>query len=102
SQGARRTLPSFPTRRSSDLHLLFRSSTCLEITPLTISKSLPLLRSSPTKSTKENLPTHRASNSRDRNASSRSFASVSFCLKLRRSEEHTSELQSRENLVCRL
>src|SRR5690606_33650198 len=26
----------------------------------------------------------------------------SLCLRLRRSEEHTSELQSRENLVCRL
>src|SRR5256886_5864779 len=27
---------------------------------------------------------------------------VDFCSKLRRSEEHTSELQSQSNLVCRL
>src|SRR5690606_39822979 len=32
----------------------------------------------------------------------RGFATVAECYAERRSEEHTSELQSRENLVCRL
>src|SRR5690606_41242696 len=78
---ARRDLHSFPTRRSSDLvsrdsgYALRRSS---------FSTSLPV-----------SLRTIRCS------TGAASF-SCSKRKRIFRSEEHTSELQSRENLVCRL
>src|SRR5690606_41265346 len=75
------SLPSFPTRRSSDLsphikaHLFYEdSSERLTRPPSTHSSTTQLVAGRP------------------------SFLSSYHT----RSEEHTSELQSRENLVCRL
>src|SRR5436309_4883098 len=75
SFGDHRDLHSFPTRRSSDLRSIPRPLACCA-------------RSAPTTFAAVMLPPARCS---ARNA----------LLRLR-SEEHTSELQSRENLVCRL
>src|SRR5690606_40685328 len=83
SHGDRRDLHPFPTRRSSDLSRLG----CELAAPR---ESNPGLREAPP------------------SASLDLSSSVSFSFELRahlgadRSEEHTSELQSRENLVCRL
>src|SRR5690606_39869858 len=77
-------LHSFPTRRSSDLSSVQSASisnfTLMPSNPLRTSVSMPRIpcRSMP--------------------ASSVAFTERSWM----RSEEHTSELQSRENLVCRL
>src|SRR5690606_41313948 len=80
--GAHRDLHSFPTRRSSDLALILS----LRIAPIEIIvKSLP----------------SRINRALPSTAISPSFRSTPPC-PLSRSEEHTSELQSRENLVCRL
>src|SRR5690606_41784317 len=83
---AHRHLPSFPTRRSSDLppfnHTLNNLSACR--------KEL----SDSGKSWLNSL-------SRNSIALSQSIR-CSYSGKKKRSEEHTSELQSRENLVCRL
>src|SRR5690606_42124771 len=81
--GAPLDLPSFPTRRSSDLG---------------------------SRSVLSFLRADRGSDSRSRSACRSGVRPKSECLRrrfpdardLRRSEEHTSELQSRENLVCRL
>src|SRR5207302_10722790 len=74
-----RHLHSFPTRRSSDLaSVVFRYSAAAVSFPVGITPVLVVsIRTRP-----------RAS-----------ATSSSWCC---RSEEHTSELQSRENLVCRL
>src|SRR5205085_3083460 len=82
-----RDLPSFPTRRSSDLS----SSTCAE------------RERSPARGRRR---TPRASPRARRRSSCRraTRASADACAPGRqsRSEEHTSELQSQSNLVCRL
>src|SRR5690606_41839752 len=101
-RGAPRVRPSFPTRRSSDLRGGNRRSS-----------------RDPTFATRTGSSTIRAAGSR----TSASAARVTFSddheddhdqvnaawtreedptTARRRSEEHTSELQSRENLVCRL
>src|SRR5690606_41431359 len=95
---ARRDLPSFPTRRSSDLgdvaialcHLADRAKLKLTVTGCDISQTaLDYARSQ----------------------ASRAGVDVRWIARNvlidgidqdYRSEEHTSELQSRENLVCRL
>src|SRR5690606_41603078 len=78
--GAHADLHSFPTRRSSDL----RGPMCRSWSPCVQWQSffVPTRSSSPP-------------------ASSCAASSGPCCLSARRSEEHTSELQSRENLVCR-
>src|SRR5690606_42122201 len=89
-----RDLHSFPTRRSSDLE----TSRTLDRTR-TLAWSLQLLqmtiRVARSQSLTVQMPTHAYSSTRtvDLLLPGRSLA---------RSEEHTSELQSRENLVCRL
>src|SRR5690606_39882899 len=78
-------LHSFPTRRSSDLKKIFLNGRSIFIR----NGSLPPFRKL----------------IRDIGKSSFSFAKKSrrnMMLPTMRSEEHTSELQSRENLVCRL
>src|SRR5690606_40156367 len=85
-------LHSFPTRRSSDLR---RSSR----------RSAPAATSScsSTRSTPSSGPGRPRVRSTPRASSSRCSPAVSSRPSgPRRSEEHTSELQSRENLVCRL
>src|SRR5438445_6100459 len=72
--GDHRDLHSFPTRRSSDL-----------IRFLCTSKNLSKLRE-PTSSS----------------PSTSTFTFTGKVLRVNRSEEHTSELQSRQYLVCRL
>src|SRR5690606_41403062 len=68
-----RGLPSFPTRRSSDLMAEIRASTDGSPPPIL-----------------------------DPFAGGGSIPLEALRLQRNRSEEHTSELQSRENLVCRL
>src|SRR2546422_9230735 len=79
-----RALPSFPTRRSSDLRLLFASSRP--------NRAPPRLRYSRDDAALGYAPgATRPPTSRSRRPSPYT-----------RSEEHTSELQSRLHLVCRL
>src|SRR5690606_41899189 len=87
---ATRHLRSLPTRRSSDLSSGWSTSS----RPTTASTSLPTRSPS---SASRRPPRRRRSNSPPR-ARPRSTCPTSPT----RSEEHTSELQSRENLVCRL
>src|SRR5207248_11653697 len=81
-------LHSFPTRRSSDL-------TCvLDTTSASASVPRPGSR---------RLPTVRTSAGRRRRSRARSAIAIpSTGLRRERSEEHTSELQSPYDLVCRL
>src|SRR5205085_7428151 len=88
--GAHRDLPSFPTRRSSDLRNTLRVTATRPCTPAraigtfvaascVMSSDCPLVRAAS-------------------DASSFMLAAPIVM----RSEEHTSELQSQSNLVCRL
>src|SRR5207249_12262027 len=80
-------LHSFPTRRSSDLHPLPGDDRIHER-----HRAHHLLEPDP-----------RSARSRDAVGALRVFAEVGrLCPRVRRSEEHTSELQSRFDLVCRL
>src|SRR3712207_8824176 len=82
----------------------FNDTATTEIYTLSLHDALPIFniicstarRSSSNISNKRNSSITTSSNSRNRNTSSR----ISRCI--RRSEEHTSELQSRQYLVCRL
>src|SRR5690606_39382581 len=91
---ARRDLHSFPTRRSSDLASpppTPATPTARRPTPRPRAASW-CCRAASTESTPASSPT----SSSARTTRTRAPTTV------RRSEEHTSELQSRENLVCRL
>src|SRR5690606_40168742 len=90
--GARRDLPSFPTRRSSDLCGNERLETMLSLGYMPPVNQMVKIGTVPQQ--QPWFPT-----------------TVLYCgecelvqlgLAVDRSEEHTSELQSRENLVCRL
>src|SRR5207302_8237470 len=97
-----RALPSFPTRRSSDLGRLHchvsRDRRCgrgvaAELHPR-IARGVAAL---------EEAVVERALRDRDREPGAVSAEErLDLVELLVRSEEHTSELQSRENLVCRL
>src|SRR5690606_41528662 len=77
-----RDLHSFPTRRSSDLQFPSAPETACESGPYRwLSRARPAAR---------------------RSRSGGAPAAPAGCAWNSRSEEHTSELQSRENLVCRL
>src|SRR5690606_40830061 len=98
SRRAPRDLHSFPTRRSSDLarpHFLVEHHLVLEV----VQRPGKL---------RERVHLHVAADrgSRERNERLLGEASLQLidetALRADRSEEHTSELQSRENLVCRL
>src|SRR5690606_41699967 len=95
-----RDLHSFPTRRSSDLprpvllrHPCMRPSCALP----TLLPGPPLLSGHPEEPTPREEA--RAGTGAPPPTSS---PTRTPCLPPSRSEEHTSELQSRENLVCRL
>src|SRR5690606_41715355 len=92
---AHRPLHSFPTRRSSDLPVLTTSS------DRTRSNAALRLRHESSRATiAAPCPVPRAGARVTREPR---FSRVDrFESHLPRSEEHTSELQSRENLVCRL
>src|SRR5207302_9108723 len=88
-----RHLHSFPTRRSSDL------SSSFFLTVSASSLATPVFTALGTPSTRS------FASFRPRLVSSRTTLMTWIFLSpapVRRSEEHTSELQSRENLVCRL
>src|SRR5690606_39752433 len=82
-----RYLPSFPTRRSSDLPLQLYYLMSLGITKQEAADLLGQLK-------QRGLRLHRLRRLKESGLHRRVLSG--------RSEEHTSELQSRENLVCRL
>src|SRR5690606_42032439 len=85
-------LHAFPTRRSSDLD---------ESAP----RALGVLTICPRPSTcraKSAVPRRRCPERRRRPSLTGARSARRDAFRIRRSEEHTSELQSRENLVCRL
>src|SRR5690606_42132716 len=92
------SFPSFPTRRSSDLvkfqfSIWVRNATCGCTSQPTYSASPPPIATTPRKGKCIIQPSRKESPVKlIFNAGPNST----------RSEEHTSELQSRENLVCRL
>src|SRR5690606_41234221 len=88
---ALRDLHSFPTRRSSDLAV--SKSRFLGAIPVRLIK--PVVGRKPT------IPVNAAGPRTDVLVSVPT-ASTAKSAAMARSEEHTSELQSRENLVCRL
>src|SRR5690606_41982974 len=79
--GLTQNLHSFPTRRSSDLNVTSDAG-----------------RSHACQQTRTSVPSPTAESMLSRAP----MASARSRMMLNRSEEHTSELQSRENLVCRL
>src|SRR5205085_2963026 len=94
-----RHLPSFPTRRSSDLTSVWRPRTSVGGREMSTRGSAPTLRStssvlvmSPCTSTPRTTCWSTVAGSTQARGRWR----------CRRSEEHTSELQSQSNLVCRL
>src|SRR5206468_6481985 len=89
-----RALPSFPTRRSSDLGLGLRLR-------LGLPRDDALRRRLRRRGGRLLAPAHQLAE-RDVLAVVRLPALQDFLHLLRRSEEHTSELQSRSDLVCRL
>src|SRR5690606_41455156 len=95
------SLHSFPTRRSSDLphSLSYQATTLAKLPSITLVREASTMdeRGSPIKSldTSGSSATPRMPCMGP--AAARRKASL-----ISRSEEHTSELQSRENLVCRL
>src|SRR5690606_41326461 len=80
--GLPRDLPSFPTRRSSDLGISMPT------------RSVPFGAVSPVSAGASSAEVASPEGCADSGAAGAAHAA--------RSEEHTSELQSRENLVCRL
>src|SRR5690606_39711378 len=98
----RLSLHSFPTRRSSDLDKItisFETSTTLENLPdgsnWVAFVDGPIVLAA--KTSTEDLDGLFADDSRMGHATHGKYIPLD-----QRSEEHTSELQSRENLVCRL
>src|SRR5690606_39277568 len=97
---ARRALPPFPTRRSSDLAIHASCAVPGMFHPVRVNGRLMVDGGVTDRAGLSGVPReqrvfyhHVASRSPWRRPGSPA---------LRRSEEHTSELQSRENLVCRL
>src|SRR5690606_40340552 len=84
---------SFPTRRSFDL--------CPRPRPVATSSSSPAVLQSSVRASRLPLQTRSLRSCPPRRRSLLSVRMLSP-FPLMRSEEHTSELQSRENLVCRL
>src|SRR5690606_42122144 len=100
--GALRDVPSFPTRRSSDLVLLHEM--LVGVKPErrddeTLRLPSALLRS---RDHAETLAQRRRLSLSQLRRRINGDLDMILRQALRRSEEHTSELQSRENLVCRL
>src|SRR5690606_42028664 len=91
-------LHSFPTRRSSDLMLSLEGDNMI---PQEFAGALEILRSSAHRMPKEQVQAVLRQELGDYEAK---FGSLDLTpmAAASRSEEHTSELQSRENLVCRL
>src|SRR5690606_40320692 len=99
-RGARRSLPSFPTRRSSDL--LVASGNFAWLNWLTMLLAFAAVSDDVLRAVLPGLPVTPPSASGPGWFAVVVGAVTLLVLALSRSEEHTSELQSRENLVCRL
>src|SRR5690606_42137088 len=98
--GVHLVLHSFPTRRSSDLCFVSRSD---RHRLLMVSKPVKLRSISEKMAVARSVGKTRPCCRVNSGKPSRSSASLTQLLMAGwRSEEHTSELQSRENLVCRL
>src|SRR5690606_40944631 len=97
--GAPRALPSFPTRRSSDLPLRDR---CEDI-PMLVQHFLSRVGPAEARSRITGISAGALAmlKAYDWPGNIRQLENAVFRAVVR-SEEHTSELQSRENLVCRL
>src|SRR5690606_41656476 len=91
-----RDLRSFPTRRSSDLGSRYVAG---DAEPLACPRSFRQVRA---RRRDRRLPVVRSDGVFVRPAVPRTAAALRRRYRRGRSEEHTSELQSRENLVCRL
>src|SRR5690606_42029864 len=97
SPGAPRVLHSFPTRRSSDLNAHVHPG-CIGEIPAAIQK-IPVSGVEQVVEGDAQAQFVRSDRARGRDgAVQQVICRRRWC----RSEEHTSELQSRENLVCRL
>src|SRR5690606_41745003 len=95
-----RHLPSFPTRRSSDLELLAKVATDNLDLAVQLAELPDAVRGyGPVK---ERYLSHAESRKALLLEQLRTGSSFYDASQTGRSEEHTSELQSRENLVCRL
>src|SRR5690606_41670169 len=95
-----RALYSFPTRRSSDLGTLISS-----VSPTRTDTNCVAVRSKSSRLTTfadGGVDAALTGATRSSDEPTRFLASSQTGLSRGRSEEHTSELQSRENLVCRL
>src|SRR5690606_40994382 len=98
--GSRQDLPSFPTRRSSDLDAWRETKlfTQKERAVLALTEAMTLIAGKP-------VPND-IYNQAKAHLTDKELAAVIMAVVAingwNRSEEHTSELQSRENLVCRL
>src|SRR5947209_10558185 len=90
SSRARRELHSFPTRRSSDLRAA------------TAARAEPWGTASPSRAGSGRAAACAAARSRRRGRRDEGRGRAAAQAAARRSEEHTSELQSRQYLVCRL
>src|SRR5205085_3994701 len=94
--GPHADLHSFPTRRSSDLATTWRGAAPARTRPRTRPRSSTVTRSARTPN-RNSAPAARAASTSTRSSSVRRGAYNAV-----RSEEHTSELQSQSNVVCRL
>src|SRR5690606_41523646 len=92
SDGHPRDLPSFPTRRSSDLRGFAHNAERLQNRHTSAHHGGEVSREPGNGDLREKLTEHRQLE----------LERVDHLPHALRSEEHTSELQSRENLVCRL
>src|SRR3712207_9137217 len=92
-------LTQYISRYSLCLFFFFNDPATTEIYPLSLHAALPISRSLPSRST----PASRnGEDSIRRRAPSPAGTSIGALCACARSEEHTSELQSRQYLVCRL
>src|SRR5690606_41365389 len=96
SYGDHRVLPPFPTRRSSDL----RRAVEIDSTSASALEAMGWIEFKQGSAEDAVRWLTRAAELED--ASARVFEHLGDVHEALRSEEHTSELQSRENLVCRL
>src|SRR5690606_41789112 len=91
-----RDVPPFPTRRSSDLTVRRAAKSS------GISRACALILISAASTISPCTPSAGATWRSARSAASTLRSRKAVALAATRSEEHTSELQSRENIVCRL
>src|SRR5690606_41821058 len=97
--GDHRDLHSFPTRRSSDLRSVGPGDV---ITPAQNHLSVVVLSILHSEITQVGVPRNGHPGSHPRPVNKIWGIVTNSSSQVQRSEEHTSELQSRENLVCRL